>query len=65
MTEEEGPFTKEAVDMDEWKRRARNVNAAIRVLRIETKAPKASRLSKLTTKVANKKLRMGSSHSAS
>ena len=65
MIEPEGTLTDEVIDIDEWKRRARNVNAAIRVLRIETKAPKASRLSNLTAKVANKKLRPGSSHSVS
>ena len=64
MIEPEGPFTDEVIDKDEWKRCARNVNAAIRVLRIETKAPRASRLSNLTAKVANKKLRTGSSHTA-
>ena len=65
MIEQEGPFTKEDVDLDDWKRRARGVNAAIRVLQIEAKAPKSSRLTNLTGKLTSKKLNTGSSHSVS
>ncbi|HEX5370269.1 MAG TPA: hypothetical protein VFY10_12715 [Dehalococcoidia bacterium] len=63
MIEEEGPFTKQDVDLDEWKKRARNVNAAIRVLQIDAKAPKPARFGNL--KFGAKKLNTGSSHSPS
>ncbi len=59
MIEQEGAFTDEPVDMDEWKRRARSVNAAIRVLQIDAKTPKASRFSNLTGRLAPKKSRDG------
>ena len=65
MIEEEGPFTKEDIDLDDWKRRARGVNAAIRVLQIEAEGQKASRFTTLTGKLASKKLNTGSSHSIS
>jgi hypothetical protein len=61
--EEEGPFSDDAVDLDDWSRRVRNVNAALRSLQTEPEAPKARGAPKPKAKPATKPLEGTSSPS--
>ena len=40
--DEEGPYTQqEKVDLEDWGRKVRNINAAMRMMQVEAKQPKS------------------------
>ncbi len=45
VMDEEGPFVEEGVDLEDWNRRVRNVNAALRNLQVEARASDKSKKS--------------------
>jgi hypothetical protein len=62
VIEQEAPFTEGEVDLDDWKRKARKVNAAMRMLQVDARAPRTSFVGNLKGKLAAEKRATGFSH---
>jgi hypothetical protein len=39
--DEEGPYVQDKVDLDDWGRKVRNINAAMRMIQVEARQPKS------------------------
>jgi hypothetical protein len=60
--EEEGPFVEDGVDLEDWNRRVRNVNAALRNLQVDAGvSDKAKKTAAKKTKQKRKPLTGGAS----
>ena len=60
--DEEGPFVQDEVDLEEWNRKVRNVNAAMRNLKVDPKADdKARKAAAKKAKTKGKPLTGGAS----
>ena len=60
--EEEGPFVEDGVDLEDWNRRVRNVNAALRNLQVDAGvSDKAKKAAAKKTKPKGKPLSGGAS----